>query len=34
MKIDGVFLDFKPTLFEIAQEEDDYELIKLVMDKQ
>ena len=33
MEIEGAFLDFKPTLFEIAQEEDDYELIKLVMDK-
>ena len=33
MGIEGVETDFKPTLFEIAQEINDYQLVKLIMNR-
>lgn len=33
MDIEGVNLDFKPSLFEIAQEITNYDLVKLIMNR-
>lgn len=33
MEIEGVHTDFKPDLFEIAKEINDYNIVKLVMNK-